>query len=189
MVLASLLLSACGAGASPPKSDTSKPAPSRSPQATYLVTKDTTAINKVAAEAQDARTKALTAASMRSCNKIGAYPRWRACWHGLLDPIAKGLTDLVNTFTAMAKRDFPERCRTGFTASGQTFKRFRREVEALLAGYDSSHRGAQVKATKTYVTTLDGIARDFARPFQDLTQVCYSPKDLASINARPTPAP
>lgn len=42
---------------------------------------------------------------------------------------------------------------------------------------------------QAYVSNPDGISRAHAEPFQSLTQVCYAPQDLASINSSPTPGP
>ena len=41
---------------------------------------------------------------------------------------------------------------------------------------------------RTYGNTLTAISKGSAKPFQDATQACYSPKDLESINAKPTPS-
>jgi len=116
-------------------------------------------------------------------------PAWRKCWHGLLDPYAKGLTHLGGEFTSLATGTFPAACVAELEKGAQTFAGFTRQVDALLAGIDSSDRRAQVKATRAYQGTVDGIAEGFTKPFQDITQACYSPEDLASINASPEPSP
>ena len=71
----------------------------------------------------------------------------------------------------------------GISRSGATI------VGGLLRGIDSKRRVAQVRALRIYGTTLGEISKSFAEPFQAVTQVCYSPKDLASINASPKPSP
>ena len=58
-----------------------------------------------------------------------------------------------------------------------------------LAGIDSKRRAAQVKALRIYGPTLGEISKSFAEPFRPVTQVCYSPKDLASIQASPRSSP
>ena len=193
LTLASLVLSGCGSDeSSRAEPTTSKPSSSSSPEsaaATFFDAEDTAAINKNAAAAQEAGANARTATSMSRCNKVGAYPAWRDCWHRLLDPVSQGHAGLAGTFVSMAKLDFPPECIAQLARSGRTYAGFGKRIDALLRGIDSDDRSAQIKATKSYVSTLDGISRDFAKPFQSLTQVCYSPQDLASINSSPTPSP
>ncbi len=127
----------------------------------------------------------------RACNKAGnrGYEQWRTCWHNLLDPFKASLTGLATELGTLAKRDFPEDCVTSLGAAEAAFTGFATEVEDLLAGIDSKRRAAQVRALRIYGTTLGEISKSFAEPFQAVTQVCYSPKDLASIQASPRPSP
>ena len=181
-----LVLCGCGSG-SASDGEPKKPSRSETPSASYFVIEDTAGLNQAAATAQTAGTRARAVRNLEACNKIDAYPAWRRCWHGLLDPFAKGLTDLGGEFTSLATGTFPASCVAELEKGAQTFAGFAREVDALLAGIDSSDRRAQVKATRAYQGSLDGIGEGFNKPFQDITQVCYSPEDLASINASPKP--
>lgn len=193
LTLASLVLCGCGSDASseagPAPSKQSGSSSSGPPASDFFVAEDTAAINKDSAAAQDAGANARTATNISRCNKIVALPAWRTCLHRLLDPVARGHAALAETFATMAKRSFPPECVAALARSEQTFAGFGKRIEALLRGLDDDDRRAQTKATTSYVSTLDGISEDYAKPFQELTQVCYSPQDLASINASPTPSP
>ena len=183
--LASLVLSGCGSG-----SGSDKPGATQgSPPASYFTAADTGAINKAASAVQSAGAQAADAAKIAVCNKTKAYPAWRRCWHGLLDPYSKGLRNLANVFTSLQPRGFPDACRTQLAAAAQTFSRFAAAVDPVLAGIDSNDRARQTSAGKAYGATLNAITQGFAQPFRDVTQVCYSPAELASINASPTPSP
>ena len=187
VLCAVLLLGACGSGdSSSGKSDTDK---SASPSAGYFTLDDTAAINEVAAPAQAAGAKAIAPARMAACNKSDGYPAWRACWHGLLDPFARGLGSLSETFKSLAAKDLPEDCVTQLETAAETVSGFAGRVEGLLRGIDSDNAAAQAKTAKKYGATVSGIQAGFAKPFQEMTQVCYSPKDLASINASPSAKP
>lgn len=187
-VFAGLLLFLCGCGSgSTSGAEPREPSVSKTPSASYFVTEDTDGLNQAAATAQAAGTRARAVRNLEACNKIDAYPAWRKCWHRLLDPFAKGLTDLGGEFTSLAAGTFPPACVAELEKGTHTFNGVAGQVEALLAGIDSSNRRAQVKATRAYQRTVDSIAEGFTTPFQDITQVCYSPEDLASINASPKP--
>jgi hypothetical protein len=186
VLCALVVLGACGSG--DPSSEKSEPGKAASPSAAYFTLADTNAINEAAAPAQAAGAKAIAPARMAACNKLKDYPAWRACWHGLLDPFARGLTGLSAGFNALAAKDLPEDCVTELERAAKTFDGFARRVEGLLAGVDSDNAAAQAKAAKKYSPTVTGIQSGFAKPFQAATQVCYSPKDLASINASPSPS-
>ena len=88
----------------------------------------------------------------------------------------------------MAAKDFPKDCVTELESSAKAFKRFAGKVDGLLTGIDSDKAAAQAKAAKKYGATLGGVQGGFTKPFQDMTQVCYSPKELADINASPSPS-
>ena len=190
LLVACVTLVLCGCGSSSSSDgDAKEPSGPKTSDASYFVTADTEALNKAAATAQSAGTRARAVRNIKACNDIDAYPAWRNCWHGLLDPYAKALTDLGGEFTSLAKGDFPAACVAELEKGGDTFSGYAGQVSDLLVGIDSNERGAQVRATKAYQKTLDGIATGFAKPFQDITQACYSPEDLASINASPSASP
>ena len=155
----------------------------------FFTPKNTEAINKVAARAQSAAAKATAANRLTACNNITAYPSWRRCWHALLDPYSKGLTDLAAVLTSLRKHGFPAACKAELADGAQTYTSFAKQVQSLLAGIDSKERSKQVSSLNRYSPTLTRIAGDFAEPFQKLTQACYSPEDLSRIERSPTPAP
>ena len=186
VLCAAVLLTSCGSG--DPGSQKSEPSRSASPSAAYFTPADTAAINEAAAPAQAAGADTVAPAKMAACNKIRDYPAWRACWHGLLDPFARELRNLSGEFKSLAAKDLPEDCVTELESAAQTFRGFAGKVEDLLRGIDSDKVAAQVKVAKRYSPTLTRVQGGFAKPFQDMTQVCYSPKDLASINASPSPS-
>ncbi len=158
---------------------------------TFFVLADTDSINAVASEVQRAGAKARSAKSMKACNLAGdrSYQAWRTCWHALLDPLEVALTELASEFGTLTQREFPAECVGAMTSAQETYGGFASDVGRLLVGIDSDNRPAQVKALKVYGTTLEAIAAGFDAPFQATTQVCYSPADLASINASPSPDP
>ena len=104
-------------------------------------------------------------------------------------PFRKALAGLATELGTLAEREFPEDCVTSLEAGEAAFTGFATQVDGLLRGIDSKRRVAQVRALRIYDTTLGEISKSFAEPFQAVTQVCYSPKDLASINASPKSSP
>ena len=190
LALCATVLTACGSG--DPSSEKSEPgeaaSPSSSPSATYFSLDDTAAINRAAAPAQAAGAKAIAPARLAACNRLEDYAAWRACWHGLLDPFARGLTRLSETFKSLAAKDLPDDCVSELQSAARTFNKLAGKVESLMTGIDSDKAAAQAKAARTYGATVASVQGGFVEPFQDMTQVCYSPKDLASINASPSPS-
>ena len=186
-----MTVSGCGSGEGESESGSNNDDPSASPTASYFVRADTDAINAAAVKAQTTGARAQAAKQQAACNKAAdrGYEQWRTCWHKLLDPFRTALTDLSAQLRALAKRDFSEDCVTSLEAAGAAFTGFATEVDELLAGIDSKRRAAQVRALKIYGATLGEISKSFAEPFQAVTQVCYSPKDLASIKASPSANP
>ena len=182
-----MTVSGCGAGDGDAESSGQKGEPSASPTATYFVRADTDAINAAAVKAQKTGATAQSAKQQKSCNKAGerGYEQWRSCWHELLDPFRAALAGLATELGTLAEREFPEDCVTSLEAGEAAFTGFATQVDGLLRGIDSKRRVAQVRALRIYDTTLGEISKSFAEPFQAVTQVCYSPKDLASINASP----
>jgi hypothetical protein len=186
-----LTVSGCGGGDGEAESGSQKGKPSASPTATYFVRADTDAINAAAVKAQKTGATAQAAKQQKSCNKAGqrGYDQWRSCWHKLLAPFRKALAGLAAEFGALAEREFPDDCVTSLEAGEAAFTGFATQADGLLRGIDSKRRTAQVRALRIYDTTLGEISKSFAEPFQAVTQVCYSPKDLASINASPRSSP
>ena len=186
-----MTVSGCGGGDEDAGSSGKKGEPSARPTASYFVRADTDAINSAAVRAQKTGAAAQAAKQQTSCNKAGerGYEQWRRCWHNLLTPFRKALSGLATQLGTLAERDFPENCVTSLQAGEATFTGFATQVDGLLRGIDSKRRVAQVRALRIYDTTLGEISKSFAEPFQAVTQVCYSPKDLASINASPRSSP
>ena len=186
-----LTVSGCGTGDGDAESSGQKGKPSASPTATYFVRADTDAINAAAVKAQKTGATAQSAKQQKSCNKAGerGYEQWRSCWHELLAPFRAALAGLATQLGTLAEREFPEDCVTSLEAGEAAFTGFATQVDGLLRGIDSNRRVAQVRALRIYDTTLGEISKSFAEPFQAVTQVCYSPKDLASINASPRSSP
>ena len=185
--LAVLLLTACGASS---EADTSKEGGGSKAEERYFVTSDGQGLNRASAASFEAITKAQARASQVACNRAGAqgYQAWRQCGHELLDPLKTALTSVGAEFRVLTSQDFPEECITELERGGETFLGFAGRVEALLDGIDSEKRPAQVKAMLSYGAQLSAISKGSAKPFQDATQACYSPKDLESINAEPAPS-
>jgi hypothetical protein len=194
-LLASLVVSGCGSDSAPatksePKS-ASSPTASQTAEPSYFVAADTTAINKAADPMLKAGTKAQAEASIDRCNKFteqGIAP-YRRCLHALLDPFAAGLRGVATAFEALARRGFAESCATELGGAAQAFEDLATQVDQLMAGFDDDRRAAQVRSARTFQKKLDGVTQGYTKSFQALTQVCYSPQDLESINASPTPSP
>ena len=189
-VTIALTLSGCGGDGESGSGD-AKDEPSASPAASYFVKADTDAINAALVQAQKAGARAQAPKAQAACNKAGdrGYEAWRTCWHNLLNPFEKALTDLAAELGRLAERDFPEDCVTSLGGAQAAFTGFAEEVDGLITGIDSQRRAAQVRALRLYGPTLGEISKSFAEPFQGVTGVCYSPKDLASITASPRPSP
>jgi hypothetical protein len=185
--LAALLLTACGSSS---ESGSSEEKAGGKPDVRYFVTSDGQGLNRASAASYEAITKAQARTSQVACDRAGSkgYLAWRECWHELLDPLENALTSVGAEFRVLTSQDFPEPCITELERGGETFLGFAARVQALLDGIDSEKRPDQVKAMRSYGTTLTAISKGSAKPFQDATQACYSPKDLDSINAKPTPA-
>lgn len=190
-VAVALAVSGCGSGDGDSESGGEKSEPGASPSTTYFVRADTDAINGAAVEAQKTGAQAQAAKAQRACNKASSsgYEKWRTCWHDLLDPFKTALTDLAAELGTLAERDFSEDCVASLEAAEAAFTGFAAEIEGVLSGIDSKRRASQVRALRIYSSTLKQISTSFGEPFQAVTQVCYSPKDLASINASPRPSP
>jgi uncharacterized protein YukE len=189
-VAVALTVSGCGSGDAEPEGGEKKE-PRPTPTTSYFVRADTDAINAAAVRAQRAGAKAQAAKEQAACNRAGGggYEKWRTCWHNLLDPFKAALTDLAAELGTLTERDFSEDCVSSLEAAEAAFTGFAGEVDGLLAGIDSRRRAMQVRALRIYGATLEEISKSFAEPFRSVTQVCYSPKDLASINATPRPSP
>lgn len=190
-LLVALLLAGCGSTPSSGQADpapTSSPRPSPTVEAAYLVKADTARINRVALAAQAAGKRAGSARATARCNRIDAYPAWRACWHDVLDPYRTSLSAMGTTMGSFTDRGFPEDCTTELGRARTTYAGLSGQVGGLLRGIDSPSRAAQTKAIRGYWRTLRRVERGFTSPFVPVTQACYSPRDLASINASPSPS-
>ncbi len=204
LVLGLLLASGCGAddgssaseaGAESTAESTtesgSSTSPGATPGATYFVEADTTAINAAAEPVRAAGVRAQAPAQLARCDRARSkgYPQWRACFHGLLDPLQQGLQALAAQLNTLAARDFPPDCVRSLGAGADIYAGFGADVQGLLAGIDSDRRPAQARSMRTYSATLARFGEGYAAPFQALTRVCYSPEDLASIDAQPSASP
>lgn len=195
-----LLASGCGADAGSSTAESSAEsttgsAPSTSPDATpgatYFVEADTRAINEAAEPVRAALVRAQAAAPLARCDRTRSkgYPAWRACFHGLLDPLHESLQALAAQLNTLAARDFPADCVRSLSEAADTYAGFGGEVKDLLTGIDSDRRPAQARAMRTYSASLARMGEGYTKPFQALTRVCYSPEDLASIDAQPSNEP
>ncbi len=199
-----LLGSGCGSSASPDGSEgtagdakTGAATPEESagssavPGGTYFTRTETDEINVVAAKVSKAGAHAAETKRVKACNKAadrGVKP-YRACLHKLLDPFATELGALATVFGTLAGRELPAECVESLGKAQVTYIGLKSQVEELLAGFDSDERKSQDRSAQKYYKTLDTIGAAYPKPFQEMTQVCYSPEDLASINASPSPSP
>lgn len=197
-----VLLTGCGgsdtpAGASAKAGDetvTGEPtegtAPSPAAQ-TYFKSADSDAINASYTKVLAAGAKAKDRERVAKCVKAGdkGYPAWRKCLHKLLDPFAATLTGLASGVGDLASPDLSAGCVSALDGAKSTFTAFRSKVDRLAAGFDSDDHEARKRAANGYFKTLEGIEAGYAEPFRVITQACYSPKDLESINASPSASP
>ncbi|MET0999499.1 MAG: hypothetical protein ABWX73_12335 [Marmoricola sp.] len=188
-LLVAFLVAGCGGeSASTPKTSEK----SSAPEVAYFVKSDTDAVNKATTAALEAGNVAVDKKNIAACNKASSkgYPAWRACWHALLDPLQASMSGVQTRLAALAeKKNLPEACATQLTAAARSFGGFARQVAGLSAGIDSDDRAAQLRTGRTYVSTIRRIGDSYAKPFQSLTRVCYSPSDLAKIQSSATPSP
>jgi hypothetical protein len=91
--------------------------------------------------------------------------------------------------TELRGKNLPPACREELERAASTFEARAKVVSDHLAGIDSDQRKDQQRVMRTYSASLDKMAKVWAEPFRDLTQACYSPEDLESINASPSPSP
>ena len=190
-LLATVLLAGCG-GESGAKAEPKASEKSSAPEVAYFVKADTDAVNKATTVAIEAGNTAVDKKNIAACNKASSkgYPVWRACWHALLDPLKTSLAGVQAQLTTLSKKqNLPQACATELAAAAQAFGDFATKVAGLSGGIDSDKRAEQLKTGKTYVSTIRGIGDGYAKPFQSLTKVCYSPSDLKKIQASPTPSP
>lgn len=197
MVAGVVLLTAAGCGsdgetgtrsaaASPSDSATT----SSSPSPTYFGEADSSAINETALPAQDAISKAYSAAAR--CDRVGStkgYPAWRRCWHRLLDPAEKGLVDSSGVLTGLAAKELPPRCVAGLKSAAIALEGRARSVAVVMDGIDSPRRGAQTRAVNRMLRVLEDAHATFGKRLRGLTPLCYSPEDLKSIEAQPSQVP
>jgi len=188
-VTIALTLSGCGGDGESGSGD-AKDEPSASPAASYFVKADTDAINAALVQAQKAGARAQAPKAQAACNKAGdrGYEAWRTCWHNLLNPFEKALTDLASRLKTLSGRDFSKDCVAALGAAEEAFTTFAAVVDGLRSGIDSKRRATQVRTLRIYDATLGEISKGFAEPFQVVVQACYSPKDLARIQASPSPS-
>jgi hypothetical protein len=190
-----VLVSWCGSGSdsadSPTGSSAEKtPESGATQEQTYFERADSDAINRVAATAQKALATAYASKTQKKCNAAGSqgYAAWRACWHQALDPVERSLDGLAQEMQRLAGQDLPEKCVAELKTASATFADMGRKVARLTTGIDSDQRASQKRAMNSYDRDLLAIGNGFAPTFRSLTQVCYSPDDLASINASPSPS-
>ena len=189
-IVALLLLSGCG-GESDSAAQPKASEKSSTPKVAYFVKDDTDAINLATATAIEAGSTAVDKKNIAACNRASSkgYPAWRACWHALLDPLKSSLAGVQAQLATLSKKENrPEACATELDAAARTFGGFATKVDGLSDGIDSDKRADQLKTGKTYDTTIRRIGDGYAKPFQALTKVCYSPSDLEKIQASPTPS-
>ncbi len=191
LVLGLLSATGCGsdAGSAEPRTSARSASPASTPEAVFFAESDSTAINEAAAPVQSSMVRAQAPAQLAKCNRTRSkgYPAWRACFHGLLDPLQQSLQALAAQLNTLAARDFPPDCVRSLGEAADTLAGFGGRVEVVLAGIDSDRRPAQARAMRTYSSTLARMGEGYVKPFQALTRVCYSPQDLESIDAQPTP--
>ena len=199
-MLTLIVLSACGStSGDKEKSSSTTSSASASPSgssggassATYFTNAESDAINAVARPAQAAATRATAAGNERRCNKLASksYPAWRTCWHGLLDPYAQKLKAIGGEFRILQVGTFPSACVAALKGADGVFQGFAQRVGGLLAGIDSPKRSAQVKALNSYTRTIRAVEAGYQKPFNSVTEVCYSPQQLKKLRSSPTPSP
>lgn len=183
-----LALGACGTNPSaqpprvPPTSASPSPSVTADPQR-YFRRADSNTVNAAAGPAQAAIRRAT--ARNRSCNRFTDYSAWRRCWHGLLDPVVKGLARTAAAMDRLARHDLPRKCVRLLHAGNHRFDLHRKVMVAHVAAIDGDDYEAQRRAVNDVGRVLARTQKAYAVTFPPLTQACYSPADLASINAPP----
>ena len=182
-----LVLAACGSGttkksAEPPS--TSDSASASADPGNYFRKADSDAINAAAGPTQAAIRKAI--AQSHKCNRFQDYAAWRKCWHGRLDPVMAGLARTAAAMGRLAEHDLPKKCVLKLNLADHRFSLDRKAVAAHLEAIDGDDYNAQKSAVNHVVKTLQKAQKTFTSSFPPLTQACYSPADLASINASPS---
>ncbi len=114
------------------------------------------------------------------------YAPYRACVHKLLEPVVANLDAIATAIRRTARPEMTAACTKAIDETATFYDSYSENITGLLAGFDDDARAAQVKSSKDYFPLLGRLSRRFDSPLADLTQPCYSPEDLASINASPS---
>ncbi len=165
--------------------------PTGATNATYFSRTESDSLNALSNKVWQAGTKAESPKQVEACNKAGGrgFGPYRTCLHGLLDPLSAAVGDLAAEFGNLADREFSTDCAASLRASQKTSSGLQSKLENLLAGYDSDDPKAQKRSAQGYAKTVTSLSPALTGIFQGITASCYSPEDLASINASPSPSP
>lgn len=200
VLLVAVSLAGCGGGGSSASGGERSPSAGASPSGSasasdaaevFFARADSDAVNRVVARAQRSGTRATARQQTDRCNATSdrGYDAWRRCWHGLLDPFRRDLVAVGTQLGTMAGQDLPSACQAGLRQGQQRFTGYGDRIAGLLRGIDSAERSAQVRSMNTYDAVIRRLGRGFAPYFQRLTRVCYSPQELASIDAAAKASP
>ena len=161
----------------------------------YFVTSDTDALNAAAVTAQEAGAAVVQPKAIRRCNRVrtDGFEGWSECWLGLVDPYRDALRGVAKQMRTAADQDLVAACRQGLRAAADDVEALADRIDTLEEGFRSSEPAAQRRTKRAYSSTVQEVGSGLLPPFQRLTDVCYSPEDLArfradaSAGATPTP--
>lgn len=194
-ILASLcllpVLAACGGGSDgglAEPSSPSSPTSAASPAEGFFVEADSTELNAAAQQAQDALAVVGSAKQIRRCNTAGdrGYDAWRKCFHQGLDPLVSGLDKASTKLEEMSDREFVSACQDALGSASTVLAEQRDVVAKMLKVVDGPPGAAVQRFARNFEDDAHKVRDTVSGEYSALTQACYSPEDLASINASPS---
>lgn len=188
-ILATVVTGCGGADGAGGSSAPSAAAQSETPaEPTYYTEADTDALNAVIGPASTAQQQMTRRAAVEACNGLREdLKSWRACWTALVEPAARGLGQASTTVLGQVADDMPQACADASEEYASALKAARKDLERLLQDLTNGKAAVQRRAARDYAKSAEAAGTALTEALPDLTQACYSPADLASIEASPSP--
>ncbi|MCY7395293.1 MAG: hypothetical protein LH468_03910 [Nocardioides sp.] len=174
-----------------PSEDTESASPSPSAEPGYFVSEDTDRMNGALAAFDPLMKMAVAPKRLNECNRVAeevGYAPWRTCLHALIDPLIANLDDVAAAIRASDRASINPECSTAVEVAATFFDSEHAGLIGLMKGFDSDDRAAQARSAGKLAATLLKLQRGINKPLTDLSQLCYSPEDLATITPSASPA-
>lgn len=186
-VVAVGLLAGCSSSATDPASES----PTPSEVGAFFTQTETDALNEFYKPYPTAFTAATNNKAIKKCNALRTRGGdvWANCWKQLLTPVEKAVLATAAGMKDVASDErLNTECRDELESVAADFTAHKKAIADLIKLYDGNP-AAQAKAAKSYSKTLTDKDQAIGDNFQALTKVCYSPEDLAKIEASQSASP